>query len=515
MKNVYDDVSRFYESEEQQEPIVQQDWVEGYLRQKAWQGLSDDDLRQNWHYIRAFADYLDVNGTYYEYDLGEFPCHEYGLALQWMSKNGPAFRLNLKTVRSFFEVLQDFYRYLESRGLISGYEELERAALEIPGGKRLNLFPPSLHPDREVSEDPKGGESEGSHPMEAVAMGRAIERLMARLGSYFQQREFTNDFHRALLLFNGPINSIPAEENGHFWMRFWDYFLFDYHLIASDDTPLAHFQKKYKSKLSAEERTILQELLSARFCVFYVDQVVNHDWIDCVHLFTEERFRLPHPQLHHKNVKKMLFFGHVFSRENMMVNYMTTLEISPILRRRIKEEVTRQKALYNVQEPAGDWKDMLSRHALIVRHTIDLLSSMAKVIVTPFHQIDRNYPVIKKGLLSGAAFETLTMILERMPDYTYSLHDTRLAGRMWTDFSNLTELKVRKPELWAASVIYTFSQINGIRLISADRLATDFGVSAGSIYSNRTKIMELLELQQYDPRYINEEGFLLSLFDMA
>ena len=338
---------------------------------------------------------------------------------------------------------------------------------------------------------------------------------MARLGGYFQQSEFTDDFHRALLLYNGPVNAMPTEENEQFWLGFWDYFLFDYHLIISDETPLAHFQKMYKSKLSAEERTILQELLSARFCVFYVDQVVNHDWIDCVHLFTEERFRLPHPRFHHKNVKKMLFFGHVFSQENIMVNYITTLEISPVLRRRIKEEVNRQKVLYNVQEPAGDWKDMLSRHALIVRHTIGLLSSMAKVIVTPFHQIGRRYPVIERRLLVGGSFETLRMIKERMPEYSYSLHDVRLACRMWSDYSNLSELKVRRPEIWAATAIYAFSQINGIRLISAEKLASDFGVSASSIYTNRTKMIDLLELQQYDPRYINEEGFLLSLFDMA
>lgn len=60
MKNVYDEVQTFYEEEIILEPVIKREWVDGYLRQKAWQGTTDSELRQVWNNIRYFELYLDV-----------------------------------------------------------------------------------------------------------------------------------------------------------------------------------------------------------------------------------------------------------------------------------------------------------------------------------------------------------------------------------------------------------------------------------------------------------------------
>ena len=513
MKNVYDVVQSFYDSELALEPVIKQDWVEGYLRQRAWQGDSDDELRQIWHHILSFELYLDASDMDYPGYLDEISAQEYSLVVQWMIDRVLGFKKNLKSVRKFFDTILGFFKYLEAKKVIVDCDELELASQEIAGGKRLQLFPASLAEQEGQEDFIEAGDSNIDSVAQTMAIGKAVERLMSKLGKYFQQKMFADDFQRALLLFNGPLEPLPTEEKEEFWLGFWDYFLFDYHLLLTDSIPLAHFQTTYGAKLSVEERQILQELLSARFSVFYIDLVVNHDWVDCVNLFTEERFRLPHPQFHHKQIKKMLFFGHVFSRENVMVNYVTSLEVSANLRRRIKEEVGRQKALYNIQEPGAGWDDLLGRHALAVRHTIDLLATMSKVNVTPFHQVDRVYPVSQAP---GKCNEVvLALIAKQMPEYAFSSHDVRLASRMWRDFCDLNKVTVRKPETWAAAIIYAFSQLNGFRAVPAEQLATDLGISAGSVYNNRTKVSDVLELQQFDPRYVNEEGFVLSLFDFV
>jgi len=281
-------------------------------------------------------------------------------------------------------------------------------------------------------------------------------------------------------------------------------------LLINDLTPLAHFQNHYGSKLLHDERHILQELLSAAFCVFYIDKVINGEWVECVNLFTEEKFRLPHPQSSYQQIKKMLFFGHVFSRENVMINYVTSIEISSNLRRRIKDEVTRQKALFNIQEPAGSWLDMFSRHALVVRHTINALSTMDKVNVTPFNQVDRVYPSIAENSIPNqAVIETLEHL---MPEYGFSQHDIRLAKRLWYDYCQLTRVTVRKPQVWAAAVIFSYSMLNSYNVMPADNIAADLAISKAGIYTNRTKLYDMLQLQKFDPRYLNEEGFVLSLF---
>lgn len=509
MKNVYDEVRRFYEEDTPWDPIIKRDWIEGFFRQEAWQGATDDDLRDLWVNIRAFALYLEATDNDYSGCLEEMPAQEYGLAIQWMTDNVEGYKKSLKAVRHFFDVLLNFYKYLTAKKLVQDYDELEMAAKEISGGKKLQLFPAAFHEG--VPSLFGDGADSATHSGDMLhSVGEAVERLMTKLGSYFQQTEFAEDFHRALFLYTGPVTAIPGEEQDEFWLGFWDYFLFDYHLLASDVTPLAHFRDDYGAKLTHDERHILHELLSAKFVVFYISQVVNQEWVECVNLFTDEKFRLPHPHFNYNQLKKLLFFGHVFAKENVMVNYVTSLEVSTNLRRRIKEEVERQKALFVIQKPGATWDDMFNRHALVVRHAIDMLATLAKVNVIPFDQLGRFYPIIedKREPNSNVMEEIGTL----MRVYGFSLHDIHLARKLWYDYSQLVTVTVRKPEIWAATVVCTFSQLNSYNAIPAESLASDLEISASSIYNYRTRLYDTLELRQFDPRYINEEGFVMSLF---
>ncbi|MDF2928666.1 MAG: hypothetical protein K0Q75_904 [Anaerospora sp.] len=460
MKNVYDEVYSFYEEEIILEPVIKREWVEGYLRQKAWQGANDGELRQIWNHIRYFELYLDATENDYTDCLEDIPAQEYGLVIYWLIDNIQGYKKSLKAARRFFDILLDLYKYLVARRVLLNYDELELAAQEIAGGKRLELFPIALMDEVEQQHGKSSlvltsERSLSTNDPEVV--GETVEHLMTKLGNYFQQREFTDDFHRALFLFNGPLAIIPGEDQDDFWLGFWDYFLFDYHLLVNDLTPLAHFQSHYGSKLLHDERHILQELLSATFCVFYIDRVINGEWVECVNLFTEEKF-----------------------------------------------------ALFNIQEPAGSWLDMFSRHALVVRHTINALSTMDKVNVTPFNQVDRVYPSIAENSIPNqAVIETLEHL---MPEYGFSQHDIRLAKRLWYDYCQLTRVTVRKPQVWAAAVIFSYSMLNSYNVMPADNIAADLAISKAGIYTNRTKLYDMLQLQKFDPRYLNEEGFVLSLF---
>ena len=509
MKNVYDEVLHFYDKELTQEPAIQQEWVEGYLRQKAWQGASDDNLRFVWKHIRAFSLFLDIKEYDFDGFLEDLDIMDYSLAVEWICGNKFGIARNIKSIRQLFDTLTDFFRYLHGKKLIEDYLQIETAAAAIAGGKKLRLSPESLADMMRppAPQDMNLGQGAGDS---GLALSKAIERLMGKLGAFFQHQEFAEDFRRALMLYSGPLIPVPEDANDEFWLGFWDYFLFDYHLLLTDTSPLTHFQT-HAARLSGEEQIILQELLSARFCVFYISQVVNHDWVECVNLFTEETFRLPHPQFHHKQVKRMLFFGHVFSRDNVMVNYVTSIEVSANLRRRIKEEVQRQKALFNIQEPEAGWEEMLRRHALAVRHTIDVLSTMAKVNVTPFSQVNRQFPAITRRAVPNEA--VVKLLEQHMPNFGCSLHDIRLTKRMWHDFSQMTDVIVRKPGVWAGALIQAFTQINTPYAVPAEPLASDMGVSAGGIYTNKNKLFQVLELEKFDPRYLNEEGLVISLFD--
>ena len=55
--NVYDQVQMFYDTGLVEEPIIKQEWVEGFLRQKAWQGIEDEQLKDLWKQIQIFIIY--------------------------------------------------------------------------------------------------------------------------------------------------------------------------------------------------------------------------------------------------------------------------------------------------------------------------------------------------------------------------------------------------------------------------------------------------------------------------
>ena len=98
-----------------------------------------------------------------------------------------------------------------------------------------------------------------------------------------------------------------------FWIGFWDYFLFDYHLRQDDQTPVAHYLQG-KHRLTRVEKTLLMNLSAAQFSVFYIQRVVDGSWVECVNLLTDEVFRMPYPEFDYKMMKKLLFLWPCFCK---------------------------------------------------------------------------------------------------------------------------------------------------------------------------------------------------------
>jgi len=505
MKNVYDEVRLFYEEDIEWEPIVKREWVEGFLRQKAWQGSTDDELRITWRNIEMFILYL----IHAENDhLDELTPQEYSIAIEWLASHIPDYNVSLESVRRFFEILKDFYNFLYSKKLIAGTDEIFRAAEEIAGGNSLNLIKAGVEEIGLFNDDFDASTFMVDELNQRV--GDTVERLMTKIGSYFQREQFSSDFDRALYLYTGPFESIPEDEHDEFWLGFWDYFLFDYHLITTDENPLRHFSDLQDTALTADERQILKDLLNAKFTVFYINKILGPEWVECIDLFTGDTMKLPYPDFDFNSLKKILFYGHLYSGGVVMLNYVTSVEVSINLRQRIKDEVVRQKQIYEIQCPEATLADFFDRHALVVRHTIDVLVTLAKVNVTSAFQIEKEFPVINTNNLPN---EQVTVLLESLAfEYGFSLHDVGLIKKLWHDFSQLTMVTVRKPAIWAAAVLYAFAQINGTNDIVPEELAESNGIALTSLKSNRNKLYEVLQLQKFDPRYISEEGFVLSLF---
>jgi hypothetical protein len=507
MENVYEKVRAFYEEdEEHDESILSRDWVEGFLRQKAWQGCSEKQLDELWSNLQLFAAYIAEHD--FEF-LDSLTVDDYHQVLWWIHDSFQDFALTLKNIRHFFAVLVEFFEYLQSKNFADAYTVLQAASLEIAGGRRLKLRKPPRRKDNSFSKDIDESSSL-ELPVEEMAMvvAAAVEGLMGKLGSYFQQTQFMNDFERALFLYTGPFESVPDNEYHDFWLGFWDYFLFDYHLLDNDFVPLEYFRTITADRLSQQEHQLMKELLNARYSVFYIHRIVNVDFVECIDLFTNEIFQLPQPAFDYRKIKRMLFFGHVFSGDMTLINYVTSIEVSPNLRRRIVEEVIMQKRIYEVQEPGATWQQFLARYALNVKYTVDILLSLAKVNVTPFDMLKKAYK--KSGKPIGYTAVT-KLLAELMPEFGFSSYDVKLAQQLWADYCSAVHPKVRDNEIWAAAVLYVYSKMNGHHRVMATHLAGDLDKTSSGIYACGKKLKQVLELEEFDPRYLSEEGFIFML----
>ncbi|MDF2635539.1 MAG: hypothetical protein K0R78_2413 [Pelosinus sp.] len=506
-KNVYDQVQVFYDEAIVWEPIIQQEWVEGFLRQKAWQGISDDKLKDIWHPIQLFILYLT---HFNNEDLDEISLAEYSFMVKWLSENVGSFKTTLKSVRHFFNVLIEFYTYLFSKKIVMSLDEIKEAAQEISGGRKINLLKSeSIIEGLQNMEDASNEQFDDKVPF-GIVIGEAVESLMLKLGKYFQQQEFTEDFERALYLYTGPFDNVSEEVEEDFWLGFWDYFLFDYHLLENDLKPLEYFNSTCSERLNKDEYQILQSLLGSSFTVFYIKRIISQDLVECVNLFTSETFQLPTPDFDYKTLKNLLFFGHIFSQGLVMINYVTSLQVSINLRNRIRDEVLRQKEIFSIQEPEATLEEFFKRHALVVRHTINILVTLAKVNVTSLNQLERSYPTIEEKRIPNNGVSGL--LHDLVVEYGLSHFDEKLLGKMWYDFSQISVVNVRKSIIWATALLLTYIQVNGVNNITAEQIADKAGISITSILKKRTQLYEVLELEKFDPRYLSEDGFVISLF---
>lgn len=496
MKNVYEQVQYFFDLGAAADLSVKQEWVDGFLRQKAWQGTSDEKLQEIWQNIEMFLVYLTQSASN---DLDEMSEQEYSLVIDWLSDHLAHFKANLKVVRRFFSVLNDFYLYLATKKHISNTVSLAQASQEIAGGRKLKRINVSLGTEMTLF-----GESAGRN------LSETVEKLMLKFGAYFQQEDFAIDFDKALFLYTGPMEEVPGHDDTEFWLGFWDYFLFDYHLVQDDAVPIAHFAAKMGNRISEEEQKIIADLLRAKFSVFYINKILNQEWVECKSLFGDETFQLPYPDFPFNQIKKLLFFGHVFTEGIMMINYIISIEVSPNLRRRIRDEILRQHAIYRIQRPDATLREFLQRHVLVVRHIIDVLITQARVNVIPASRLERKFPAIVNRHLPNA--EVIKKLHEMMMVYYFSRHDIELACQMWSDYCQLARPIVRKTEAWAMAVIHAFCIINMIDTVVSAEIAAEWNVSVKSVYHNQKKITDVLELGRFDPRYLNEEGFIFSIF---
>ena len=503
MENVYEVVSSFYWEEPDLEEIVPRKEVERFLRKRAWQGDSDLVLLDTWYRVQALLAYVL---TIFPVELEEMTADEYSRAIQYIEQQTDE-PISLEEARDLFDAWHSFYAYLLESGLIDSIDALETAREEMTSGEEL-VYLETVSLSDKINSMHRELEHADADPAEFNQfLAKVVDGLMLKMSAFFQQTAFTKDFERALYFYTGPFLDVVKDKDPAFWLGFWDYFLFDYRLIRNDRTPIELFDAEMYGMLNIEEQRVFNDMKEARFSVFYVKNKLDDVWAECEDLFTEEIFSLPISELGgHDSFDRHLYYGHIRINGVIMLNHIVSVDASPAMRRRIKSEVMKQAKLFSRSHPAASVGDFFVRHTAAVRHLMDILASMRNVAVMSSAHLTADACAVTDNTIS---LDTAKRIDVMLP--SFSLYDKRQLGKLYADYQSLEARSLELDDCTLIAIAGVFLELNQSQLMKL-RSAVETEVDWEEAEARQQVIKKELSITRFDARYLNEEGFIFSLF---
>ncbi len=512
--NVYALVNEFYRENGRAGSLLPRTLLDKYLRRLAWRGRGDAELRQEWSLIELLLTYLD------EQQLDSFAAlsiFDYQELLYRYNEVHKDFRLEEESVREWLKRLQTFYDYLAENGWQEDFSYFIQDVEESLYLDEVFSMPPR-HTNGDVYHrlDPETEES----AVEVERLNAELDAVLKNVGKYFKQKKYARDSERAMRIFCGPAHEMPpfikdeseVEEDSAFWLSYWDYFMFDYHLLEDDRTPLRHYYEREKDNLSTTAQDILRDLLHARFSVFEVVEM-QEGMVKCRDIFTEEYMDLPMPEVGLNGIENFVFFGHIRTRGILMLNYITSVPASLKLRSRMKEVVLRQYELFKLQSPQANLEQFFVREAAAVRHILHVMSDYAQLNVVSLRELPPKVQRLEK--LADSFKDEARALEEIVRRIGFSAYARLLIRALFADAVSVLgdekSCRDKMPALMTA-VLLMFIKINGYDYTATPDLYMLFGSKEKETEALGRMLREKLDVRVFDPRYLTEDGVVLSLY---
>lgn len=516
-ENVFDLVDAFYTQDDDWNSVLPQSDVENFLRQKYWQGVEDDDLIDIWDNLTILCIYLGNT----EKMLGDLSVDDYIAAVRWCCFNIADLCVTVEDIGGFLDTVAEFSEFLHKKGIVFNEKNATEAKeillrdgevqyIDAEGNwingilarKYNSLVPPMLPANVFLN------------------VGSTLDELFKGVKSFFSARCYKRDFDRASFLqggiLGGAVNEKPGTEE--YKQYFWDYFLFDYHLMLSDKTPLAwYYQLMLEEDFDPKKkalRQILKELMQAKLVLFEVERRNSNGFYECRNLLSGEEYILSLPVEDDLDTEHFVFLGHIFYNNTMVMNFLQGMKMSAMTKKRFLDMLRRVKDWYAVRKGGKlAWEDFMQRNPMFTRHIALLYSTYVKMEI-----FDYDSSLIKVHYTAQPIGEDKVSILLKklMEAYAFAAYDVFLVRTMWADYlaaSGKNPNHVRVPEIWAAGVLMNFIQLNGVYSYTKQQIADMcYGIPVSTLTRTEGEVAKVLKIENHDPRYVNEEGLLLMLF---
>lgn len=434
------------------------------------------------------------------------------------------------------DTMLDFAQYLEKQSIVAGMVKqitiakkllystgefkLPNIELPIPFDATMDdLTPEDMFGFYDIDDEEPLDVSDLDRLDEISAFNENFEDIQGKIIKFFQRPRYNDDLNRAMLMLFGKLRSVDFLNDIEKSRVFWDYFLFDYHLIASDKKPLQYYYDGHYKKMSGEEQQLLADLLKAKFAIYSIDKLNNGDAfcdyrILCNELFSDKVLQMPLLDDPTVDLENTLIFGHVINDEIMLLGCVSIVKVSARLKKRIKEVILHLYKMFMTQMPKATLDDFMDREAVAVRQVLRIMSSYAQLNLVPNREIPK--PIKHAKQLSKTQQNQITQLLKQNLPNSMSKYERDLIGKIFWDYVEQARVDVAKNDdmdkfylLTGASML--FLEINGMLLL--EKLPPAENEDDELIRRLAIKMRKTLHTRPYDPRYLSEAGFLRMLYN--
>ncbi len=519
--NIYDLINDFYNQDPEWNTVIAQSNVESYIRYRAMQGDNQQQLAQSWETITTLCIYLGNSDMY----LGDVDAYDIIDFIGWSRRNVADFDLEYENLSSFFAIVKDIYHFFKKKKVISSdMAPVKAESLILVDGTVKLLEPDTGEYTKEYAK---------SHVYNAedlpvkifLNMGDKLDKLLPVLKNFFMIPAYKADMGKAIFYFDsiyeGNVENSDGKdyhETEEYQVAFWDYFFYDYRMLMSGVSPLQTLYDAIKEKPQEFKAHFsldaLYELSQARLILFTVEDELEDGFYQCHDIFTNEDYILGLPFEEKPETKNVLFIGHIFYNDSMIMNFVRGAYMPAAWRKRFVELMQEAKHWYEVGSTKPiDWLSFLQSAPLLFIRISMMHAVFRRLDVFNYTSKWLTEKYVPEGLqdTTDTNYTRVVSTMQDMVGYnSFSIDDIEIMKRMWTDFLVISGKKansILKPWNWAAGLIAAFIDLNNAYTLSHKDVGEICdGVPADAVTRTCDEINRTLQIEQNDPRYTNFDG---------
>lgn len=511
MTNIYDLISDLYTDDDGWNQVLRREYAEGFMRREAFRGGSDDELMDTWSQIMYLLIYCGNSDCH----IGDLSGEDFIYCISWCQRNIGDFELNYANVEKFLSVCGRLLQYLKQKKAVTQDTAAAACARKLLGADgRLLLFDadgylPAEYESRRINAEPD------LEMKVFVQLGRRMNELFTLLREHFQRGVFQYDRERARISFFGMEEIPDLEEQSDLFAAFWEYFAFDYHLMESGQRPIEAFYEYYREHPDARYADsnhmllqLLETLQDARLMIFTIEAQTADGWFSCKDFVTGNLLELSLPVEDGMDYRSFLCSAHVLGDGNLVTEYLRSVTVGALARRALRNNFRHLLEWYRIAHPGADWLAFCQENGALVNHAVAYAGFEESVLeafrwTTDITAYEPAPPVRKNRVC-----EYISMLYQHLH---LPYRDRKNLDRMWNDFYSRSPIACMQDEdflLWSVALLGAYMEANATLFFDMDHYIRSMQFDRKKIEEKITHIQNTLALEEFDPRYVNEEAMI-------